>query len=129
MSLAAAACGEGLAAGWVRNTFLIAIEDDAIVGRVSIRHELNDFLADIGGHVGYGVPAAHRSRGVATALLRYAAARLHDEGVTRVLVTCDDDNLASARVIERCGGVLEDIRPNPPGPAKRRYWIGDGSRH
>jgi predicted acetyltransferase len=40
-----------------------------------------------------------------------------------VLVTCDEDNLASIAVIERCGGVLEDVRPDPDGAPKRRYWI------
>lgn len=46
------------------------------------------------------------------------------KGVDRTLVTCDDDNAPSARTIETCGGVLEDVRPGGPGrPGKRRYWI------
>ena len=39
-------------------------------------------------------------------------------------VTCDDDNVASASVIETVGGVLEDVRTTSAGVAKRRYWIG-----
>jgi len=43
--------------------------------------------------------------------------------VNLVLATCDEDNDASARVITRCGGVLENA-VNPEGGArKRRYWI------
>jgi len=39
-------------------------------------------------------------------------------------VTCDDNNAASRRVIERCGGVLEDVRLTESGGTTRRYWIG-----
>lgn len=51
-------------------------------------------------------------------------ARLNAAGVERVLVTCDDDNTASARTIEACGGVLENIEPIDGAQPKRRYWIG-----
>jgi predicted acetyltransferase len=40
-----------------------------------------------------------------------------------VLLTCDEDNRMSDRVIERLGGVFEDVRVDPEGPPKRRYWI------
>jgi predicted acetyltransferase len=53
-------------------TFLVAEVDRALVGRVSIRHELNAFLADVGGHIGYGVRPRYRGRGFATEILRQA---------------------------------------------------------
>lgn len=117
------AAGVDLPPGRVRCDFLVAEVAGGIVGRVSIRHELNGFLLNYGGHVGYGVAPGHRRRGHATEILRQSVARLADLGVDRVLVTCDDDNTGSAAVIENCGGVLEDIRPEPGGVAKRRYWI------
>src|SRR4051812_46061451 len=46
--------GIGLAPGRVPASFLAADVDGELVGRVSIRHELNDFLATWGGHIGYG---------------------------------------------------------------------------
>ena len=107
----------------VRSAFLVAVVGAEMVGRVSIRFELNDFLANYGGHIGYGVRPGQRRRGYAGEILRQALVIARAEGVERVLVTCDEDNLASARVIEAGGGVLEDIRPDPDGPAKRRYWI------
>ena len=84
---------------------------------------MNDFLLGFGGHVGYAVAPEHRGRGYATEILRQAVARLATLGVDRVLVTCDPENIASARTIERCGGVLEDIRELPERRVSR-YWIG-----
>jgi predicted acetyltransferase len=104
-------------------TFLVAVIGDQIVGRVSIRHELNDFLLNFGGHIGYGVRPAYRRRGYASEILRQALIITRAEGVDRVLVTCDEDNVASAKVIERHGGVLEDVRVDPDGSPKRRHRI------
>ncbi len=95
-----------------------------IVGRVSIRHRLTPLLLEIGGHVGYAVRPAFRRRGHGTAMLARSVQHLATLGVHEVLVTCDDDNIASARVIEGCGGVLEDVRHVADGvPDKLRYWI------
>lgn len=115
--------GVELPAGWVPSTFLVAEVAGELVGRVSIRHELNDYLANFGGHVGYGVRPQYRRRGYATETLRQALVIARAEGIDRVLVTCDEDNPASAGVIERVGGVLEDVRVEPGGVARRRYWI------
>ncbi|MCR6032908.1 GNAT family N-acetyltransferase [Nocardioides sp. zg-579] len=117
--------GLALPEGRVPAAFLVAEVDGEIVGRLSVRFALNDWLAAYGGHVGYGVRPAHRRRGYATEILRQSLVLARAGGVDRVLVTCDDDNLASAATIERCGGVLEDVREQPGEPvAKRRYWIG-----
>lgn len=115
--------GAQLTGRWVPNTFLVADVGGVIVGRTSIRHELNDFLLRVGGHIGYGVRPAHRRRGYATEILRQSLLIARDLGIDPVLVTCDEGNVASARTIERCGGVLENVVPVDGAPAKRRYWI------
>lgn len=92
--------------------------DDEVIGFLNLRHELNDWLLDQGGHIGYSVRPARRRQGHATRALELAVRRSADLGLDRVLVTCDSDNIASARTIEACGGVLEDVRG-----IKRRYWI------
>lgn len=116
--------GVGLAENRVRSSFFVAVVQGRIVGRVSIRHELNDHLLREGGHIGYAVRPQFRRRGYAAAILQLALQRLRELEVSRALVTCDDDNVTSAAVIERCGGVLEDIRfLGPDAPPKRRYWI------
>jgi len=94
-----------------------------VVGRVSVRHRLTDSLARVGGHIGYGVRPAYRRRRYATALLRAGLALAREHGIDPALVTCDDDNLGSATVIERCGGVLENVMDVADGSPKRRYWV------
>lgn len=115
--------GEGLPPGLVPWTDLYGVVDGVVVGRVSVRHRLTDSLARVGGHIGYGVRPAYRRRRYATALLRAGLALAREHGIDPALVTCDDDNLGSATVIERCGGVLENVMDVADGSPKRRYWV------
>jgi predicted acetyltransferase len=109
----------------VRGIQLAALVDGELVGRASLRFELNEFFAERGGHVGYGVAPTQRRKGYATEILRQSLIILRAEGVERVLVTCGSDNVASARTIEKNGGVYESTVPPVPGdPTEtRRYWI------
>ncbi|MFJ9411143.1 GNAT family N-acetyltransferase [Streptomyces sp. NPDC101393] len=105
--------------GYVPCDNLWYVEGDTYLGRLGLRHRLNDFLYEYGGHIGYDVRPTARRRGHATAMLRAALLYAHREvGIDPVLVTCDDTNTASRRVIEACGGVFEDQRE-----VKLRYWI------
>jgi predicted acetyltransferase len=121
--------GVNLPPNHVPSTFLFAFVDRRIVGRVSIRHRLNDFLLRVGGHIGYVVVPEFRRRGHATTILRVALHIAHEKlGISSVLVTCDDDNIGSIRTIEKNGGVLEDIVRGPDlDRPKRRYWIDTGT--
>lgn len=115
--------GVDLPEGRVPASMLFAFEGNELVGRVHIRHRLNDYLLLRGGHIGYAVRPAFRRRGTATHLLQVGLDHLRGLGVDRALVTCDDDNVASSRTIERCGGLLENTVALSGEPAVRRYWI------
>ncbi|HEY1624118.1 MAG TPA: GNAT family N-acetyltransferase [Streptosporangiaceae bacterium] len=114
--------GDRLPAGFVPATFLGAAADGQLVGRASIRHELNDHLKAEGGHIGYAVLPEHRRHGYATEILRQSVIIARSVGVDRVLVICEDSNVGSATVIERCGGQLDSV-DTVGGRPVRRYWI------
>ena len=95
--------------------------DQEVVGFLAVRHSLTAWLLEEGGHIGYSVRPARRGQGHASRALALGVLRCAELGIDRVLVTCDDDNVASARTIERNGGVHEDTRNG-----KRRYWIDSG---
>ncbi|GAA2619846.1 GNAT family N-acetyltransferase [Dactylosporangium fulvum] len=97
-------------------------EGGAVLGAITLRHRLNERLLEAGGHVGYGVRPSARGRGLATWALAAVLDEARGRGLDRVLVSCAVDNRASALVIERNGGVLEDVRETWLGTA-RRYWI------
>lgn len=93
------------------------------VGYVSFRHNLGtETLRNWGGHIGYVVRPQYRGRGYATFMLNATLERAKQQGLTEVMVSCDEKNLASARVIEKCGGVYEASFEHD-GTVTRRYWI------
>ncbi len=117
--------GKALPPGHVPCTTLFAYnEDNEIVGRVSIRHELNDQLTKVGGHIGYGVCPSYRRRGYATLILKEALNYISENipDLKDILVTCDASNIASRKTIEKNGGVLENSL-EVDGTLKLRFWI------
>jgi predicted acetyltransferase len=104
--------------GYVPCTTLWWIDGDQYLARIAIRHQLNEFLVNVGGHIGYDVRPSARRRGHATAMLRAALPVAHQLGIERALITCDWDNVGSRKTIEANGGVFEDRRG-----VKLRYWV------
>ena len=117
--------GKQLPKGWVpASTFYLIREDGKILGKSSFRHELNDFLKTIGGNIGYIIRPDQRQKGYGAAILKLTLEKARELGLERVVVTCDEDNIASAKIIERSGGVFEDpCRKDETAVLKRRYWI------
>ena len=115
--------GRHLLEGHVPGVVLAGVVDGSLVGRVSVRYRLNDYLARYGGHLGFAVIEEHRRKGYATAMLRLALRLATENGISPILLTCDDDNVGSAAVIERCGGSLESVGPDENGVLFRRYWV------
>ena len=109
----------------VHNDLYWVVDDGEVVGFLSFRHDLNEWLREAGGHIGYSVRESRRRRGYASAALRLGLERAREIGLDRVLVTCDDDNVGSYRTIEGADGVLQDVSDQSArGHAMlRRYWI------
>lgn len=96
--------------GFVPATMLWWIDGDQFLGRIHVRHRLNDFLREVGGHIGYVVRPAARRRGHATAMLSAALPVAAGIGIDDALVTCDPGNVGSRRVIEVNGGRFVERR-------------------
>lgn len=104
------------------STFWLLTDDDTIVGVVNIRHYLTEKLLIVGGHIGFGIRPSYRRQGYATKILALSLVEAKKIGIEKVLVTCDKDNIASAKVILKNGGVLwkEHLLK---GIMKQNYWI------
>lgn len=99
------------------------IVDGEYAGRLSLRHFLNEKLEFYGGHIGYDIRPSMRRRGLGTLQCALGLQKARALGLRRVLITCDDNNEGSIRIIERNGGVLQDKVDNGRGVLTRRYWI------
>lgn len=108
--------------GSVHATHWWIADGETYLGAIDLRHSLNAFLLEGGGHIGYSIRPSARRRGLASWALGAVLLKAPELGLDRVLLTCDDGNVGSARTIERNGGVLEDVRGTEAG-TKRRYWI------
>lgn len=108
--------------GRVHCSYWWVTEGRTVLGAIALRHELNDFLLEAGGHIGYGIRPSARRRGLAGWALGQVLQRAWDRGLDRVLITCEPDNEASSRTIEGWDGVLEDVRDTAAGRV-RRYWV------
>lgn len=119
--------GIDLPAGFVPATNYWMVEGDRFLGQINFRHTLTPSLERFGGHIGYVVRHSEWNKGVGTEMLRQLLDILRKEAaIDRVLLTCNDENIGSARVIEKNGGVLQDVIENEIAGKKRltrRYWI------
>ena len=97
-------------------------KDNYIVGMIDIRHYLNDFLKQFGGNIGYSVRKSERNKGYAKQMLKLALEKCKDLKMKKVLITCDEDNIASEKVILSANAKFEDIRCID-GENKKRFWI------
>lgn len=103
-------------------TYFLVDEIGYIYGCLNFRYELNEYLLKAGGHIGYGIRPSWRQKGYATRMLEAGLDKCREAGLTKVLITCDEDNIASAKTIEKCGGVLENMIQDG-NVFKKRYWV------
>lgn len=105
------------------SVYVLKDETGRIYGMATLRHGLNDALLVRGGHIGYGIRPTERGKGYGTKQLFLLLPECYKLGIERVLITCDKDNPASARVILKNGGVLENELTESDCNILQRYWI------
>ena len=98
------------------------------IGRVSIRHRLNDKLRKIGGHVGYVIRPSARRQGYGSRLLALTLEKIRQHqpkiDTKQALLTCDETNLGSKKIIEKNGGILATSRVQADSPVRKLlYWV------
>jgi len=110
--------------GFVPATTFWLIDKNDLIGRVQMRHMLNESLLKENGHIGYYIRPSKRRMGYGKEILKLALLEAKKLGLRKVLITCDDNNLASQKIIEANGGILENIiEIEINKPKTRRYWI------
>ena len=109
--------------GKVDELVYLAYEGNILVGISDIRLTTNDFVLTYAGQIGYSVRLSQRGKGFATEILKLTLQEARKHNFDRVLDTCNESNIASSKVIERNGGVLESIIPHPGFPNVKRYYI------
>lgn len=97
-------------------------QDKKLIGIIQIRYELNEYLFKCGGHIGDSIRPSERNKGYSTKMISLALKEAKRIGIGNVLMTCDKNNIASARTIIKNGGKLENevIEDNK---IVQRYWI------
>lgn len=113
-----------IAVGRVPSTEYWLYDNQTLLGHLSLRHELNDFLLHMGGHIGYQIRPSQRHKGYGTLILRLGLQKARLLAVRRVLVTCDETNDGSKKIIEANGGQFENAIYFRDHPVRiLRYWI------
>ena len=108
----------------VPNSDFWLIDNGEFVGRLNLRYKLNAELLKVGGHIGYEVRPSLRKLGYGTSILRLGLEKAKAAGIHRVLVTCDENNIGSKKIIEHNGGQLENaVSVDGSAVKKLRYWI------
>lgn len=102
--------------------YFLVDDDDKIYGAVDIRHELNDYLLQYGGHIGYGIRPSERRKNYASKMLSLALPIAKELGINKALITCDKNNIGSAKTIINNGGILENEVTNE-NEITQRYWV------
>ncbi|MGF7058240.1 O-acetyl-ADP-ribose deacetylase [Brassicibacter mesophilus] len=106
------------------HTYFLVEENKRIIGAINIRHRLNDYLFNYGGHIGYGIRPSERKKGYASLMLSLALPIAKELGINKILITCDKNNLGSAKTIINNGGILEN-EVKEGEEVTQRYWIFD----
>lgn len=98
--------GIQLPENYVASTTYWLIDKDEIIGVSNLRHELNEAIRLMGGHIGLSIRPSVRKRGVGKVLMQKTIEQAVNMGIREVHIHCEKSNPASAHLIQSCGGEL-----------------------
>lgn len=106
------------------SSYFVIDENNNLIGAGSLRHYLTIDGFNSWGHTGYGVRPSARNKGYGTQIEKLLLKEAKKMNILKVLVGVHNSNIASIRVIEKCGGVLENVVHIPEDSESiRKYWI------
>ena len=105
--------------GYVPSSAFWLVDGRNYLGSGDIRHFLDDNLRRLGGHIGYSIRPGAWRQGLGTVQLALLLKEAGQLGIPKAIVTCYDTNIASAKVIEKNGGVLIKKISNTFGEIER----------
>lgn len=114
--------GTNLQTNWVPSTTYWLIDNETFIGHVNLRHRLNDKLMMHGGHIGYAIRPTERRKGYGAKILELVLPKAEELGIQKALVTCEESNIGSRKIIENNGGKYQNTVESD-GKSIRRYWI------
>ncbi|MCL2839437.1 MAG: GNAT family N-acetyltransferase [Defluviitaleaceae bacterium] len=86
--------------------FTLRKSDNKIIGSIQLRHHLTDELLKDGGNIGYGIRPSERGKGYGTQQVALVLAQAKGIGLSKVMISCNKINRASAQVAINNGGIL-----------------------
>ena len=106
-------------------SYFVIDENNRLIGAASLRHYLTVKGFNTWGHIGYGVRPAERRKGYATQILRLVLDEARNRKIYNILIGSYKSNIGSCKVIEKCGGILENTVTewDNNGELINRYWI------
>ena len=108
---------------WGKSLLYLCFDKSKLIGLLSIRYDLPEFLRKKYGDIGYGVRPSERNKGYATMMLKYALSVCRNKGMTKVILGCYKDNIASAKTIQKNGGILTEENDNYKEGKISQYYL------
>ena len=117
--------GINIAEGWVPcSSYWLVDNSEEVIGVIRIRHRVDSDFLEMIGHIGYEIKSTRRKEGNGSKLLELGLIEARKIGLEKVLITCDEDNIGSKRIIEKFNGkYIKSIVDDESGKNKLQYEV------